>query len=103
MKTQLLAVAALLVSSAIAGCATAGEGVQASSGDASLTRTVQAGIDAVSYLRADHVRVQTVHHVVYIRGIVDTYPQSADAEAIARRAAGDAAVVNLIDVANAGG
>jgi osmotically-inducible protein OsmY len=104
MNNRLLILASLLISGAAAGGASAGApSVQASMNDASLTKSVQNQLDMVSYLKADGVRAQTIDHVVYIRGTVDTYPQSANAKAVAQRAAGAAPVVNLIDVANGGG
>lgn len=64
---------------------------------------IQKGIDAKTYLRSSDVRAQVVNHVVYIQGKVDTYLESAVAEGIAQRVAGDARIVNLIYVSNQGG
>lgn len=103
MTTKIGAVAALLASGVLAGCVSFGGIASATSiQDSNLTKAVQASIDQVSFLRAGDVRAQMVNHVIYIHGLVDTYPEAAAASTVVQQAAGATRVVNLVDVANGG-
>lgn len=96
-------VAALMLASALAGCATFGETVgtchsKGCSTDAKITSDVQSSFKALPEFGADQLRVQTIDNVVYLNGILSVGLQRADAEAVARQTPGVMQVVNNIAV-----
>ena len=95
-------ICALLLASALQGCAThASCGPGGCAGDAEITANVQASFNQYPALQAPNlVQVQTVDHVVYLRGLVDTPYELELATSVASRAAGVTRVVNLIGLSN---
>jgi BON domain-containing protein len=92
---RLAAIAALLC---VAGCASLERcGTEGCPDDRRITAHVRALFDQHPSLEAPNlVTVQTVHQVVYLRGLVDTPYQQQLATYLAGQAAGVARVVNLI-------
>jgi osmotically-inducible protein OsmY len=71
--------------------------------DANITAGVQAQIDQHTALEAPNsVRVQTLDHVVYLSGQVDTDTERAMAESVAHQVAGVSRVVNSISLSYGG-
>jgi osmotically-inducible protein OsmY len=99
---SLALICALLLASALQGCAThAGCGPGGCAGDAKITARVQALLNQYPALQAPNlVYVQTVDHVVYLTGLVDTPYELRLAESVARQATGVRRVVNTIGVNN---
>ena len=60
-----------------------------------LAAAVRSEINKDAALLADHLDIEAVDGVVYIRGTVDTDVEAADAGAAAIKAAGGAKVVNM--------
>jgi osmotically-inducible protein OsmY len=90
---------ALLLGSALSGCALLGRPDER---DARITADVQAQFAQHAELQAPNLLdVQTVHRVVYLRGLVDTPYERAFAESVARQVAGVSRVENLIGLSNA--
>ena len=99
-----LPVAALCIWIAVAaGCAAAGNcGVRECSTDARITAEVRTLLAQSPELGgANEVSVQTVHGVVYLRGLVSTPYQISAAGAVAEGAAGVIDVQNLLTIDNA--
>ncbi len=70
--------------------------------DASITREVRALLAQSPSLESPTlITVQTVHKVVYLRGLVSTPYQIEEAGSIAQRAAGALHVENLLSIDNA--
>ncbi|MGO9514942.1 MAG: BON domain-containing protein [Steroidobacteraceae bacterium] len=93
----------LILACALAGCATYRDcGFKGCAGDAKITAEVRALFDQHPDLEAPNmIYVQTVDHVVYLDGLVDTPFQQQLAASVAREAAGVVRVVNSISVSNA--
>jgi osmotically-inducible protein OsmY len=94
---------ALLLVSVLQGCAThdARCGPGGCTGDAEITANVQASFNQYPALQAPNlVQVQTVDHVVYLRGLVNTPYELELATSVASKAAGVTRVVNLIGLSN---
>ena len=69
-------------------------------GDAEITKALNTRIyDRPQFATAD-IRVQTIGGVVYLYGLVDTNPERATIESLARGIAGVKRVVNSIEVRN---
>jgi osmotically-inducible protein OsmY len=69
--------------------------------DARITAAVQSLFSQHAALETPNdLEIQTVHRVVYLRGLVSTPYVSELAEAVARQAQGAVRVVNLIGVDN---
>ena len=94
---------ALILTSALIGCATLRKcGFDGCRGDAHITVEVSTLLNQHPELEgANSVHVQTLDHVVYLSGLVDTPLQSQMAESIALQAPGVARVVNMIAINNA--
>ena len=103
-KARVLAFGVVLAN-ALAGCAAYEKcGFQGCPGDAMLTAEVQALIAQHPALQPPNlIYVQTLDHVVYLSGMVDTGTERLLAESIARSAPGVRRVVNSIAESNAPG
>jgi osmotically-inducible protein OsmY len=86
----------------LAGCAPFGEcGLRGCSADTKISAEVRALLAQSPSLGApNQVRVETVHGVVYLRGLVSTPYQIAEAASIAEQAAGVTDVQNLLSIDN---
>jgi osmotically-inducible protein OsmY len=86
----------------LAGCASFGKcGPGECSGDAKITAEVRALLAQNPSLGGpNHISVQTVRGVVYLRGVVSTPVQIADAGSIAEQAAGVIGVQNMLTIDN---
>jgi osmotically-inducible protein OsmY len=95
-RTLQLATLGLMIAGAVSGCATFGKyGFNGSPGDAEITANVRALLDEHPELGTS-VDVQTLDHVVYLYGLVDTPSESTIAESVALEAAGVRRVVSAI-------
>jgi len=93
MSHRYLMLSAALLGALLAGCAIA-------PGDAAITAQVQERLAQQPDLQApNQVYVQTVDHVVYLSGLVDTPFQRAAAEALAQAVPGVTGVRNGIGLA----
>ena len=107
-RNQLYALVSVAVlTCGVAGCATVGTyakcGAGGCPGDTTITADVRALLDRYPALEAPNlIRVQTLDHVVYLSGLVDTPLERQMAEAVALRATGVVRVVNSIAVNNKG-
>jgi osmotically-inducible protein OsmY len=88
----------LVLASALPGCAAYRKcGFGGCPGDAEITAEVRALFDQHPVLEPPNLlEVQTVDHVVYLNGVVDTDAQRLMAESIAHQAKGVTKVVNSI-------
>jgi osmotically-inducible protein OsmY len=88
----------LVLAGALPGCAAYKKcGFGGCPGDAEITAEVRALFDQHPILQAPNlVEVQTLDHVVYLNGLVDTDLQRQTAESLALEARGVAKVVNSI-------
>jgi osmotically-inducible protein OsmY len=78
-------------------------GIPGCPGDATITAGVQAQIEQYPALEAPNsVRVQTLDHVVYLSGQVDTDLERSIAESVAVQVAGVTRVVNSISLSYGG-
>lgn len=78
-------------------------GIPGCPGDANITAGVEAQFDQHPALEAPNsVRVQTLDHVVYLSGQVDTDTERAMAESVAHQVAGVTRVVNSISLSYGG-
>jgi len=101
MSTRYLKVLVLAVASlgALNGCTTFKKcGFSGCPGDAQITAEVQARIDKRPALSGDDISVQTLDHVVYLHGLVDTGLEQSIAEEIAQGVSGVVRVVSSIAV-----
>ena len=96
---------ALFVLGALPGCATYMKcGFRGCAGDAQITSDVRARLDRYPELEPPNlIDVQTLDHVVYLYGLVDTDSERELAESVALKAPGVARVVDSIGTNNAGG
>jgi osmotically-inducible protein OsmY len=102
-RNRFAPVIALVLVSALSGCATFGESIgkcQSSgcSTDAKITSDVQTSFKGHPEFGANELRVQTIDSVVYLNGILSVGLERADAEALARQTPGVTQVVNNIAV-----
>jgi len=88
----------LLLSGALAGCATFDKcGLGGCPGDSKITSDVEHRLrQDTATAPPNTIYVQTSDHVVYLSGLVDTRGEKERAEAIARQTAGVTEVVNTI-------
>jgi osmotically-inducible protein OsmY len=96
---QLYALAfTLVLTGVLPGCAVYGKcGFGGCPGDAEITREVHALFDQHPALEPPNLlEVQTLNHVVYLTGLVDTDLERQMAESVALEAKGVAKVVNSI-------
>jgi osmotically-inducible protein OsmY len=86
----------------LAGCATFGKcGLSECSADAKISAEVRTLLAQSPSLGAPNlIRVQTIQGVVYLRGLVSTPYQIAEAGSIAEQAAGATNVQNLLSIDN---
>jgi osmotically-inducible protein OsmY len=96
--------ALVLLLGCLSGCATYRHcGVRGCPGDAAITATVAARLQQYPALQAPNsVRVQTLDHVVYLYGLVETDLQRELAYSLATDVAHGARVVDSIAVDNLG-
>lgn len=81
----------------LAGCATYERcGFKGCPGDASITAAIEADLRANAAIADWEIRVQTLDHVVYLYGIVDTNVQRSFIVATAKEAPGVTRVVDSI-------
>jgi osmotically-inducible protein OsmY len=94
----------LCLAAAVSGCATYNKcGFHGCPGDAGTTAMVEAQLQQYPALEAPNsVRAQTLDHVVYLYGLVDTDLERQLAESVATAAAGGARVVDSIAVNDIG-
>jgi osmotically-inducible protein OsmY len=95
----------LSLAAALSGCAAISVyrscGVGGCPGDATVTRAVNELFTQHPVLEAPNlIDVQTLNHVVYLYGLVDTDLQRQLAESVARGAPGVTRVVNTIGIRN---
>jgi osmotically-inducible protein OsmY len=92
----------VLLAALLAGCAPFGKcGPGDCSGDAKISAEVRTLLaQAPSLGGTNQIRVQTIHGVVYLRGLVSTPYQIEEAGSIAAQAEGVADVQNLLSVDN---
>jgi osmotically-inducible protein OsmY len=88
----------LVLTGALPGCAAYKKcGFAGCPGDAEITAEVRALFDQHPVLKPPNLlEVQTLDHVVYLNGLVDTDTQRLMAESVAHQAKGVAKVVNSI-------
>jgi osmotically-inducible protein OsmY len=86
----------------LAGCASSGKcGSGECSADASISAEVRTLLAQNPSLGGtNHITVQTIHGVVYLRGLVSTPLQIADAGSVAAQAQGVTDVQNLLSIDN---
>jgi osmotically-inducible protein OsmY len=90
----------VLLATALAGCATYDKcGLKGCAGDAKVTANVQALFDRHPELGpSGAIDVQTLNHVVYLNGLVDSGLERSMAESLAQEASGATRVVDSIAV-----
>ncbi len=101
MDTRLLALAvSVILAGGLCGCATFRKcGLAGCADDAKITAQIQALFVQHPSLEAPNsVNVQTLDHVVYLYGLVNTDLERALAETVARQATGVLNVVNSIGI-----
>jgi osmotically-inducible protein OsmY len=91
---------AVILAGALAGCATYEKcGLEGCPGDAKVTANVHAVLDQHPELGAPgSIEVQTLNHVVYLNGYVDTGLERSMAVSLAQQVPGAARVVESIAV-----
>ena len=94
----------LLLPGVLSGCATYRKcGLAGCPGDAQITADIEALVRQHPAIEAPNtVRVNTIDHVVYLYGQVDTEQQRATAESLAHQVAGVRRVVDSISLSNPG-
>jgi hypothetical protein len=92
----------LCLAALLAGCAPFGKcGMSECSGDAKITSEVRTLLAQSPSLGApNQIGVQTIHGVVYLRGLVSTPYQIEEAGSIAEQATGVTSVQNLLSIDN---
>jgi osmotically-inducible protein OsmY len=103
-KNRLTSVVALMLVSALSGCATIGETAgkcqsNQCSSDAMITSDVQTHFQQHPEFGANELHVQTIGNVVYLNGTVSVGEQRADAEGVARQTPGVTQIVDNIAIA----
>jgi osmotically-inducible protein OsmY len=90
------------LSAGLSGCAAVGQcGLRACTADTTITAQVRALLAQSPALDAPNsISVQTDHGVVYLRGLVSTPYQIAEAGSIAARVSGVSRVQNLLSIDN---
>jgi osmotically-inducible protein OsmY len=103
LKQRYAMIFALILMGSVSGCAAYRAcGFHGCAGDAQIASNVQASIDQYSDLGPNLIDVQTMDHVVYLYGLVNTDMERQLAEAAARGTPGVVRVVNSIAVNNRG-
>jgi osmotically-inducible protein OsmY len=94
---------AFILTGLLSGCAAYEAcGFRGCAGDAKVAANIQASIDQSPGLGPNLIVVQTLDHVVYLYGLVDTDLQRQQAESVALDTPGVARVVNSIATNNRG-
>lgn len=93
---------AVVLTGVLSGCATYHKcGFAGCPGDAKITADIEALIRQHPAIEAPNsVRVNTIDHVVYLYGQVDTEQERATAESLAHQVAGVRRVVDSINFSN---
>jgi osmotically-inducible protein OsmY len=93
---------ALLLAVLLSACATNQKcDTKSCSGDAEITEQVRTSLGQHSALMSTmNIGVQTINHVVYLTGLVDTGQERSIAESVAKETPGVTRVVNSISVRN---
>jgi osmotically-inducible protein OsmY len=96
------AVLCISLAAVLAGCAPFGGcGLRGCSADAKISEEVRALLAQSASLGApNQIRVETIRGVVYLRGLVSTPYQIAEAGSIAEQATGVSNVQNLLSIDN---
>ncbi len=69
--------------------------------DASISSSVEAALQNSSVIDAtSSIQVQSIDHVIYLHGLVDTYPEKVLVQSIATKTPGVDRVVNSIEMRN---
>ena len=85
----------------LTGCAAFGKcGTPQCTADAKISDEVRTLLAQSPAFGANQINVQTIHGVVYLRGLVSTPYQIAEAGSIAEQAAGVTNVQNLLTIDN---
>ena len=102
MRNSIRSAALCICLAAMSGCAAFGKcGLSECSGDAQISAEVRGLLAESPALEApNRVSVQTLHGVVYLRGIVSTPYQIAEAGSIAARVVSASRVQNLLSIQN---
>jgi osmotically-inducible protein OsmY len=92
----------ICLAAALSGCAAFGKcGLRECPADAKISAEVRALLAQSPGLESPNsISVQTLHGVVYLRGLVSTPYQIAEAGSIAERAAGVSDVQNMLSIDN---
>ena len=86
---------------AAASTVSAHASVHKTADDANIAVSITAALDTAPALGGESsIQVQSIGHVVYLHGLVDTYPQKALVEAIAEKTPGVDRVVNSLELRN---
>ena len=89
------------LTAALAGCAAFGKcGTPECTADAKINDEVRTLIAQSPAFGANQINVQTIHGVVYLRGLVSTPALIGDAQSIAERVPGVTDVRNLLYIDN---
>jgi osmotically-inducible protein OsmY len=103
LKQRYAMIMALILMASVSGCAAYRAcGFHGCAGDAQITANVQASINQHPDLGPNLIDVQTMDHVVYLYGLVNTDMERQLAESAARGTPGVVQVVNSIAVNNRG-
>jgi osmotically-inducible protein OsmY len=96
-KSAHAATLAILLTAGLAACTTPSACMPGDcNADASITEAVKAQLKTVAILPEDEVTVQTIDHVVYLNGLVDTEREVMDATQLAANVPGVGKVVNKL-------
>ena len=69
--------------------------------DANIASSIDSALDAYPQLGGlSSIQVQAIGHVVYLHGLVDTYPEKELVQSVAERTPGVERVVNSIELQN---
>src|ERR1700683_2646556 len=92
----------ICLAAALAGCAAFGKcGLRECAADAKISAEVRSLFAQSPALGApNRISVQTMHSVIYLRGLVSTPYQIAEAGSLAARAPGAIGVQNLLSIEN---
>lgn len=90
----------MLLATVLSACSTYKKcGVNGCPGDAEISSAIQAEFNKHAALKPpNQIRIQTLDHVVYLTGLVDTELERSSAESIAHDVSGVVRVVNSIGV-----
>jgi osmotically-inducible protein OsmY len=89
----------LLLAAATSACANAN--VRAAADDANIAASVEAALDTYPSIgETSSIQVQSIDHVVYLHGLVDTYPEKLLVQSVAAKLPGVDRVVNSLELHN---